>query len=155
MVCCRATMVEMETITKSLIETQGVARGLVEKIKEEVREKAVVVALYGNLGSAKTAFVQGAAKALGISDTIISPTFVIERVYKIVSDNFTHFVHIDAYRLNSGDELKGLGWDELLADPHNIIFVEWAERVEEVLPDNTIKITFEYIDEERRKIVIT
>jgi len=144
----------MNKETKTLDETQALAKKFVEKMLKNKHKKATVIALYGELGSGKTSFVQGAARALGISQTVMSPTFVIERIYKIEHDHFTHFIHIDAYRLNDGDELRTLGWKEIRDDSHNIIFVEWAERVEEILPSDAIKIKFEYINENKRKITI-
>ena len=144
----------MEIVSKNLKETQKVAREFAEKFPTEQKDGAYVVALYGDLGSGKTSFVQGVARALGIKNTIISPTFVIERIYKISKDKYTHLIHIDAYRLENSDELLSLGWDEIVSDPKNIIIIEWAERVEELLPRRAIKIYFEYVDETTRKIKI-
>ncbi|MBI2048979.1 MAG: tRNA (adenosine(37)-N6)-threonylcarbamoyltransferase complex ATPase subunit type 1 TsaE [Parcubacteria group bacterium] len=115
---------------------------------------ATVVALYGDLGSGKTTFVQSAAKALGVDATIISPTFVIERVYKLKNQPFEHLIHIDCYRIDASKEIALLGWDEKIANPRNLIFVEWAERIEGILPKGTIRIYFEHAGETTRKIKI-
>ena len=66
----------------------------------------------------------------------------------------THFIHIDAYRLGNSDELKQLGWNKIASDPHNLIVIEWAENVEDVLPKDAIKIYFEFVDKNTRKIRI-
>src|SRR3989344_8047721 len=108
---------------------------------------ATVFALIGELGAGKTTFVQKFAKACGIRDSIISPTFVILKKY----DNL---VHIDAYRLKDAGELEKLGIYDLISNPDNVIFIEWADRVISILPDDTITIHFEHINETQRKISI-
>lgn len=130
----------------------------------KVGSRATVIGLYGELGSGKTTFVQHVAQALGIEQPVTSPTFVIERIYALRgtaqtprgnTQKFDHLIHIDAYRLESSDELRKLGFDELLKDPENVIFVEWAERVEDILPTGTIKIEFEIAGEKRRKMTVS
>jgi len=116
---------------------------------------ATVVALYGDLGSGKTTFVQEAARAQGVTKTVISPTFVIERVYKLTNRKFERLVHIDCYRIESAKEIAAIGWKENLAHPGNLIFVEWAERIEELLPEDTLRISFEVVDETKRQIRIS
>lgn len=145
-------------ITKNLDHTYHVASEFVKDIfSKKKRGKsdkgAEVVLLYGDLGSGKTAFVQGVAKYLGIKDKIISPTFVIEKIYKLPrKHNFKHLIHIDAYRLDSPSEMLALGWDDIVASSDNIIFVEWPEKINEILPPGAKKISFTFLDEERRKI---
>jgi len=146
----------MDIVTKNLEETYKLAEEMIKNISEDKRglKKAQIVALYGDLGSGKTSFVQGAARAFGIPERVLSPTFIIERVYKISTDKFTHFIHIDCYRLKNSEELKKLGWDNIAGNPKNIIFVEWAEIVENILPEDVVKIYFEFVDENERKIEI-
>ena len=110
------------------------------------RSYATVVALSGELGAGKTTFVQGVAEALGIRETVASPTFVIEKRYQLPLDlargenKFSRLIHIDAYRLKSAHELEVLGWKEITEDPANLILLEWPERVEEAIPDEAIHI---------------
>ena len=145
----------MKIETKSLNETQDFAREFVEKILARPKNAgATVVALYGDLGSEKTSFVQGAAKAFSIKETVTSPTFVIEKIYKLARKKFSHIIHIDCYRIENSKEIKLLGWDDKLADPKNLIFIEWAERVENILPTDTVKLYFEFLNENKRKIEI-
>ena len=108
-----------------------------------------LIGLCGDLGSGKTAFVKGIAKSLGIERNVTSPTFVIEKIYPI---DEKRLVHIDAYRLNSKNDLETIGFDELANDSKNIIFVEWPEKVFSKIPDKMKIIKFRYIDENKRKI---
>jgi tRNA threonylcarbamoyladenosine biosynthesis protein TsaE len=116
----------------------------------------VVLALTGDLGAGKTAFVKAVAKELGITEHITSPTFVIMKMYETPVTNesgFKRLVHIDAYRLESAHELEVLGWNELLADPDALIAIEWPEKVPGTIPNNAHHFTFEHIDETTRKII--
>jgi len=147
----------MEKLTKSLEETRTVASHLGEIITKHKADGALVVGLNGDLGAGKTAFTKEFATIVGIKDTVVSPTFVLERIYKIPEESvldsvFDKFIHIDAYRLSGGSELKALGWDELTSNPRNLIFIEWPEQVRGVLPKDMMNIYFEFIDENTRRI---
>lgn len=114
--------------------------------------RATVVALSGDLGAGKTTFVQAIAKELGIEEPVNSPTFVIEKVYSIQGSTLNAFkclVHIDAYRLNSAQEISVLGWPQLVADPGNLIFVEWPEHVSGAVPHDAIRIVLSGTGDER------
>lgn len=105
-------------------------------------DRATLVTLSGELGAGKTAFMQAAAKALGITDTVTSPTFVLEKIYPLPEGAvFRKLVHIDAYRLKEGRELSALAFSQLLEDPGNLIFLEWPERVADALPPPAVSIT--------------
>lgn len=144
----------MKIISKSLKETEKIAREFLAKRLAKNENDAIVVGLYGDLGSGKTAFTQAAAKCLGVKETVTSPTFVIEKIYKLDHKNFDHLIHIDAYRLKSGDELLHLGWKEIARNPKNIIFIEWPEKIAEILPNNIEKIHFTFIGPSSRGIEI-
>lgn len=119
-------------------------------------EGAIVFALYGDLGSGKTAFTKGVAQALGITDPVSSPTFVIEKRYPLPQNpyNFESLIHIDAYRLDEGGDLQKLGIDEDLENPKNLIIIEWADIVEDVLPPHAVKLHFTFVDESTREVVV-
>ena len=122
---------------------------------EKTLNKASIVLLEGDLGSGKTTFTQQIAKYFEIKDYITSPTFVIQKKYRILNSQglgFENLIHIDAYRLESGKELFDLEWEKNIFNPKNIIFIEWSERVFEVLPNDVKKINFKFIDEETREI---
>jgi len=125
------------------------------KIKP-LSNKALVISLKGDLGAGKTTFTQMLAKELGIEETITSPTFVIQKRYEIKKgpDPFKKLIHIDAYRLDSSDELLRLDWEELISNPENIICLEWPERVVDIIPEDSVSIKIEMGDAGERKIEI-
>jgi len=148
----------MKTISKSLKETHNLAESFVHELSlectEDVPQKAVVVGLYGDLGSGKTAFVQGMARALGVSDNVTSPTFIIQKRYDIHKKEspFKNLIHVDTYRLEGDHEMKDIKWEELVKDPNNLVVMEWASKVEGVMPKNTKKIFFTFVNENTREI---
>jgi len=146
----------METILCSLEETHKCAANLVKELSaaQSTRTSATVVGLSGELGAGKTTFVQAAARALGVALTVTSPTFVIEKIYKLDGGPFKHLIHIDAYRLTDENELRMLGWDDIAYDPKNIIFIEWPENVKELLPRDTTLINLEVAGEYERHITL-
>jgi tRNA threonylcarbamoyladenosine biosynthesis protein TsaE len=94
-----------------------------------------IIALRGDLGAGKTVLVKGIAKGLGIEDEPVSPTFVIMNAY----EGAIPLYHFDLYRVSGADELMGIGADEFLFGD-GVSAVEWADRVEEILPEYTIYI---------------
>lgn len=132
----------MESITKSTEETKKLAIELAKKTK-----KGSVLALYGDLGSGKTTFTRFFVEALGLKNRVQSPTFVVARKYGYIN-------HVDLYRLTDEKEAKDIGIEEILTDSDSITLIEWPEIIKNILPEKTIKIYFEYIDENTRKITI-
>jgi tRNA threonylcarbamoyladenosine biosynthesis protein TsaE len=100
-------------------------------------EHASVVVLSGDLGVGKTTFVQVLAKQLGVEESVTSPTFTLMKRYEPTHGTFEQLVHMDAYRLESVDELRSLRFDELLQTPHTLVVIEWGERIAEALPEYT------------------
>ena len=161
----------MEFLSQSLKDTKQFAAEFVARISENPRDSATVVGLYGNLGSGKTTFVQCVGEILNVAEHITSPTFLIVKSYRparpqpdriVLAGNshsgrlqvtsFKKLIHIDGYRLKSGEELRKLGFGELLRNPDNLILIEWADLVADILPANHIKLSFEFVDEKTRKI---
>ncbi len=140
-------------ITHSLEETQNFAKEFLQSLKLQESE-ATIVGLYGNLGAGKTTFTQAIAKELGIKEAITSPTFVIEKIYEIKHNNFARLIHIDAYRLEGGNELQNLNFEEIVSNKNNLIFIEWPENVKDILPENHIKLFCEFVDESSRKFEV-
>ncbi len=144
----------MEIFSHCLADTAAEAMNVLEilKKKREGVDKATVVGLSGDLGSGKTAFSQAMANILGVTETVTSPTFIIEKLYHTKDTVFPQFVHIDAYRLDEARELEVLGFKDLLQQRGTLVFIEWPERVKEVLPLDTYMINFKFIDEDTRMI---
>lgn len=139
--------------SKSKEETQALAQEWIKSL-DTSSDSALVVGLYGNLGSGKTTFTQAVAKEMGVKDIVNSPTFVIEKIYETDHSHFIRLIHIDAYRLEKGRELQDLNFEELINNPHNLILIEWPENVKEILPENMQKIAFTFIDENIREIEV-
>lgn len=135
-----------KSITKSAKETQNFGAVTADKIR-----RGGIIALYGDLGSGKTTFVQGLGRGLGLSNKIISPSFIIIRTYSLTGRNF---YHIDLYRINDQKEIVGMGLTEIIQNKENIITIEWPEKIEAMLPKERINIYFEYIDANKRQIAI-
>lgn len=141
----------MHHISKSPEETHKIAKEFLETIYP-TGFSSVVVALEGNLGAGKTAFAQEVGKILGVVENLRSPTFVIEKIYKIAWKGFKNLIHIDAYRLESETELLHLGWEEIIKEKENLILVEWPENVAGIIPADAKRIYFMFIDENTREI---
>lgn len=136
-------MSEISVEVHSLAEMDQLGRRLAQ-----VLQLGDVVALIGNLGAGKTTLTKSIVMALGGNgDEVHSPTFVLIQEY----EGREPICHIDAYRLRDTDEFLELGADELLG-ADNICLIEWADRVEDVLPRRRIEIRIESISESSRQI---
>lgn len=98
-----------------------------------------IICLSGEMGVGKTLFAQGLAKGLGIEENVTSPTFTVVNEYTNADIPFYHF---DAYRIEDPDEMYEIGFDEYLFSG-GICLIEWPEMVEELIPENRIRITIE------------
>ena len=127
-----------------------------KKIARQIRPGAVL-GLVGELGAGKTQFVKGLAQGLGIKKHITSPTFVLIKNYPLPASRqgINNLIHIDCYRLSGWRALVDLGWHELIHNPHNIIVVEWADNIQEIMPQQTRWIKFIATQKENeRKIIL-
>lgn len=137
----------------SRVDLEGlkkVAQEVLEVVntKLEISEKACIIFLTGDLGSGKTTFTKELAKLLKIEEDIVSPTFVLRKDY-------SKFIHIDGYRLESAEEGKVLELDRELNKPGQILVIEWPERFAEAInlePD--ISLNFKVLNEKEREILI-
>jgi tRNA threonylcarbamoyladenosine biosynthesis protein TsaE len=142
-------------ISGSIGQTHKIAKDLVEQIVRHRKSNiANIIGLSGELGSGKTTFAQGFARALGVKERVISPTFVILKRFKIRGSRFKNLIHIDAYRINKPKEIIDLGWKEIINDPQNIILIEWAEKIKKILPQKHFFINFKHINKNKRWIKI-
>jgi len=132
-------------ITDSVDATQALARRLAPTL-----QPGSVLALHGDLGSGKTCFVTGIARALHIPAAITSPTFTMINEYA----GTLGLCHMDLYRISNPDELFTLGLDDYF-DSGGITVIEWAERAGDLLPEDTVHILFEVLDvPDSRRITI-
>jgi len=145
----------IEIINKSSKETKKAGMALGQILgREPLSNKALVVALEGDLGSGKTTFIQGLAQGLKVKENILSPTFVIQKDFLLKLKNFKNLYHIDAYRLKNPEELLELGFKDLIGNPENLIVIEWADKIKKILPKNILRIKFENLGENKRRIKI-
>lgn len=144
-------------VSNSPEESIKFARDFAEEILAENRKGsgALVLALMGDLGSGKTAFAQAFAEALGVEGKIKSPTFIIFRKSEIKNQKFKYFYHFDVYRIHKEKEVLNLGWEEIISNPGNIVLVEWADKIEKILPKNRVKINFKHLNGDKREIVFS
>jgi tRNA threonylcarbamoyladenosine biosynthesis protein TsaE len=170
----------MEFLSKSVEETAKIANDFAKQIADlpedahQGKTMATIVGLYGDLGAGKTTFMKYFAKALGVNEEIKSPTFVIMRRYHLTRHwrvlplhimervdsqsergEVATLIHIDAYRIENSIEMLNLGWNEIIADPKNLICIEWPEKIAEIMPAH-IMLKFEHVqNENQRKITIS
>ena len=134
-----------EYLTHSEAETEQAGADFARTLPD-----GTVVAMYGELGSGKTAFVRGMARGMGLTCRVSSPTFTIVNEY----EGPRELIHFDMYRLGSADELFDIGWEDYLARG-GVCAVEWSENVEDALRD-AIHITIEKdpLEPDTRRITI-
>lgn len=127
---------------------------LAAKIAKKLLRSGGVVALQGELGTGKTTFTQGFAKALGITQKVISPTFILVKQFQIPNTTKTLY-HLDLYRLENISDFQQIGLEEMFISKKDIILIEWAGKAKDLLPENTIYINIEKVSENSRKVTIS
>lgn len=134
----------MITTTHNAEETESLGIRIGNSLK-----KGDVISLRGSLGAGKTVLAKGIAKALDIKEAIVSPTFTLVQEY----DGSLKMYHLDLYRLSGEDEFESMGGEEFLY-PDGVTLVEWSEKIESMLPDDTIFINIDINEDESRTITI-
>ena len=133
-----------EFISNSEKETENIGAAFAKDLKG-----GSVVAMYGDLGAGKTAFVRGMARGMGLDAHVSSPTFTIVNEYP----GERELIHFDMYRLASADELFDIGWEDYL-NRGAVCAVEWSENVREAFFGDEINVTIEKIGDCSRRITI-
>lgn len=135
-------------ISKSEKETFDLGKKIAADLKG-----GEVLCLVGDLGSGKTVFTKGLAMELGIKKTVTSPTFVLLKPYNIKKtrkQEIKTLVHIDAYRLQNGKQLKAIGAEDFFNNENCVTVIEWADRVKDIWPKKNRLFTFKIRDNFRK-----
>ncbi len=110
-----------------------------------------IFAFYGSMGAGKTTFIKSVCEAMGVEDAINSPTFAIVNEYEDCKANTIY--HFDFYRIKSIAEVYNMGYEEYIySDAY--CFMEWPELIEELLPEETVKVTIEEDENGKRTITM-
>ena len=132
-----------EFISKSEHDTEELGRRFASGLPG-----GTVVAMYGDLGAGKTAFVRGMARGMGLDCRVSSPTFTIVNEYL----GKRELIHFDMYRLSSADELFDIGWEDYLTRG-GVCAVEWSEQVSGALPEDAVWVDIARGDNENDRII--
>lgn len=133
-------------IANNLEELPKVAKQILSDYKDER-----IFILEGLMGAGKTTFTKAVCQILGVKDNVCSPTFAIVNVY--YSENFGDIYHFDFYRINKEEEAFDIGFEEYVYSG-NYCFLEWSERIINLLPKHFTKITIKEIEDFKREIKI-
>lgn len=132
--------------TESVEETRALGAQLAETL-----DAGAVLGLYGDLGTGKTHLVKGLAEGLGIQPSRVrSPTFTILNTYE---EGPRPLYHFDAYRVQTPDEFIELGFEEYVHGD-GITCIEWADRVDSLLPSHTLPLTLSHVAQHERRIAL-
>ena len=135
---------EYKVVTRNEKETMELAQNI-----ESEKFPNMVICLDGELGSGKTVFTKGIAQALGINEVITSPTFTIIKEYLYGE---MPLYHMDVYRLDGADDTIGI---EEYFTKGGIVVIEWADIINDILPENRLDIKIKVTDEDKRIFIIT
>ena len=120
------------------------------KFVDEMGEKCVF-AFYGKMGAGKTTFIKAVCEALGVEDVVTSPTFAIVNEY--ADGKGQPVYHFDFYRIKNLKEAYDIGCEEYFYSGYPC-FIEWPELVEELLPEETVKVSIEVLEDESRLVTL-
>ena len=135
-------------MVKIYLENEEKTREIGSKLGELLTPKSVIC-LIGDLGAGKTTMTQSLARALGVDDYITSPTFTIVNEY----EGRMPLYHFDVYRIGSSEEMYDIGFDEYI-DGDGVCIIEWANLIEDILPDEYLYIEMNY-KETGREMILT
>jgi len=109
-----------------------------------------IIALYGAMGAGKTTLIKAICKALGVEESVTSPTFTIVNEYRTSEDEPIY--HFDFYRIEKLSEAFDIGFEEFV-ESNNLCLIEWPEKVEQILPGNTLRVKIEVTDDGHRRLI--
>ncbi len=130
-------------------ETAAIARGVAAALRG-----GEYISLEGDLGAGKTLFSRELARALGITEPVTSPTFVIQKLYDVAgnSQGISRLVHYDFYRITNYHELVDMGFED--TDSHTVVLAEWGDLFVKDFPVEAVRIKFEILPDDVRNVVI-
>ncbi len=141
----------MEIIIKDIAQIREAAQQFVEQIGDRS-----VFAFYGKMGAGKTTFIKAVCEELGVDDVITSPTFAIVNEYSLTSHPSpltSKIYHFDFYRIKKLEEVYDMGFEDYFYSG-DLCFIEWPELIEEVLPEDAVRVTIEALADGSRKITM-
>ena len=130
-------------------ESEQETEALGERMGRSLPPGGVVIAMHGELGAGKTAFVRGLARGIGAKGRVVSPTFTIVNEFPGARELF----HFDMYRLRNADELFDIGWEDYLSR-EGVCAVEWSENVPGAFDGGEIRVTIEKTGDDERRITV-
>ncbi len=136
----------MKLLLNNLSDLDVVANKFIESMEDRK-----IFAFYGEMGAGKTTFIKAICSALGVSETITSPTFSIVNEYE--KSDGEPIYHFDFYRIKTIEEAYDFGYEDYFYSGH-ICFIEWPELVESLLPEDVVKVQIVIEDNEERSILI-
>jgi len=147
-----------EVLSQSMENTQNLAKNLYQKYEKYLGQRAIIFALEGPMGTGKTVFTKGLAKAMGIDEEILSPTYDLMLNYESKNKK-GELVHIDAWRMLTSSELEDLGVNKMISDK-SVLAIEWAEKVSDIIRKYNeeavivwVKIAYSTNDKENERIM--
>jgi ATPase, YjeE family len=132
-----------------IIESIDNVADAAEQFLAEVTESNII-ALYGAMGAGKTTLIKAVCKALGVEESVTSPTFTIVNEYRTPENEPIY--HFDFYRIEKLSEAFDIGFEEFI-ESDNLCLIEWPEKVEQILPENTLRVKIEVTDDGQRRLI--
>ena len=99
-----------------------------------------VFAFYGTMGAGKTTFIKALCRELGVTDEVTSPTFAIVNEYEADGRLYDRIFHFDFYRIKKLEEVYDMGYEDYFYQPHALCLIEWPELIEDLLPDDAVRV---------------
>ena len=141
----------MKIIIHQLDEIRNAARQFIEQALKGDCQR--VVAFYGSMGAGKTTFIRALCEELGVTDVVTSPTFAIVNDYEVDrAEDFSIF-HFDFYRIKRLEEVYDMGYEDYFYGS-SLCLIEWPELIEELLPDDCLRVNIRMLDDGSREISV-
>lgn len=141
----------MKIIIHQLDEIRNAARQFIEQALKGDCQR--VVAFYGSMGAGKTTFIRALCEELGVTDVVTSPTFAIVNEYEVNRAEEFSIFHFDFYRIKRLEEVYDMGYEDYFYSS-SLCLIEWPELIEELLPDDCLRVTIRVLDDGSREISV-